>query len=121
LANFLGDLHQALWSELATSHVSIGAVRRELQRTYLDQVEDKLHPPKPANAPALRRPPPNAANSVPPDFAAALRADLMALQREIREATPRAGDAATRAHLMDVGHTIDMILSEKSYISEVAN
>jgi hypothetical protein len=116
LANLIGDLHHGIWSEVTAPSVHIDAFRRNLQYAYLAQLASKINPaPIPTGLPPV----PAAFAFVvapPPDDARALmRADLMDLDAQLRDALPRAADAETRAHILEARHRIDVTLHpEKS-------
>ena len=50
--DFLADLRGGLWRELAEVEVEIDAYRRNVQRTYLDLIDDRLNGPSPAEGDA---------------------------------------------------------------------
>ena len=97
-AEFLADVRGGVWSELAAPRVTIDAYRRNLQRAYLDIVNNKL------NAPAQAAP-----QGLPQGFAAMFvtsgderafyRAELRSLNASLAAAAARATDRATRAHI----------------------
>ncbi len=115
LGEFLGDVRRGIWSELGPGSVRVDAPRRELQRSYLTAVANKIKPPPstvPANLPAqvrARLGPARATSDIKPMF----KAELRALDESLRSALPRAGDAATRAHLQDARDQIEKILDPK--------
>ena len=99
IADLLGDLRGGIWGELSGGG-SIDAWRRTLQREHLVRLAalmtDPATPPTtPAAAQAL-------AEVVSSDIRAMVRADLTALQGQIRARQARGGDATTRAHLAEV-------------------
>ena len=84
--DFLADLRGGLWRELAEVEVEIDAYRRNVQRTYLDLIDDRLNGPSPAQD----------------DARPFLRGELRALDRSIAAALAQVSDRATRLHLEDV-------------------
>jgi len=109
---YLGDVRKGVWSELAGSSVAIDPYRRQLQRSYLDIVNESLNRP-PAAPPAL---PAGFRIYIPPttaDTEAWYRAELKALNEQVGAASGRASDAETRAHLEDVKDRIAKILDPK--------
>ncbi|MEO7104060.1 MAG: zinc-dependent metalloprotease, partial [Gemmatimonadaceae bacterium] len=119
VADLLSDLHHGIWTELGDRGVTIDTYRRSIQRTYLDQLGAKINGSRtdgfsiivlPSRAPNPRREAPTPAPATMVDAKSAMRADLVALRGEIMSAIPRAGDAATRAHLEDSRVAIERIL-----------
>ena len=111
LTEFLADVRRGVWGELGRSPVTIDAHRRELQRSYLTLVNNKVNPPPftpPAGAPAqfIQQIGPARATS---DIRAAFRAQLRALDAELARAVPGAS-GITRAHLEDARDQIRRIL-----------
>jgi len=119
VTDMLSDLHHGVWTELGDAHVTIDAFRRGLQHLYLDQLTSRVRPPKPTSD--LDRLRAVMSSGAPNDYVAAMRLDLTALQSEVARAIPRAADAATRAHLLDVKRTLDGLLSTTTYIIESTN
>ncbi|HEX7121231.1 MAG TPA: zinc-dependent metalloprotease [Gemmatimonadaceae bacterium] len=110
LGELLSDVRRGIWSELAAGSVRIDAFRRELQRTYLDIVDNKINPPPPPqNVPA------QLAGQVGParetsDVRAMFKSELRALDADVARALSRTADRETRAHLEDVRDQIRKIL-----------
>jgi hypothetical protein len=111
-AELLQDLRSGIFSELDTGR-EIDVYRRTLQRMYIEVLDAKINPPPPAegSAQAARRAP-----SGPPQLDAELsdiypvvRAELMALAEDIREASAGAS-GLQQAHLDDLLHRIDAAL-----------
>ena len=72
-----------MWSELAKPATPIDIYRRNLQRSYLDTVDDRLN-----------------GDTAPSDeVRALLRGELRALDAQIRKALPAVTDEVTRRHL----------------------
>lgn len=98
---FLATVRKGIWKELDLGQVKIDPYRRELQRTYLQDINNKLNPP-PAAAAAL---PVAAANGALPrnitsgDERPMYRAELRSLNASILAALPKTTDRETRAHL----------------------
>ena len=110
VAELIGDFSRRLWSELSQPRVSIDLFRRNLQRAYLDQLDNKLNPRSDVASiqAILRRRGSSSAEMA--DARAAMRASLTSLRAQVDAALPRAGDATTRAHLADARTEIDRIL-----------
>jgi hypothetical protein len=96
---YFNILHQNIWQELHTSSVSIDSYRRNLQKTYIGNLQDIFL----ANDPELRE----------TDAASIARADMLKVQKEITQAIPKAKDAITRYHLEDLAMRIKKTLSDK--------
>ena len=75
--------------------VEIDAYRRNVQRTYLDLIDDRLNGRSPAED----------------DARPFLRGELRALDRSIASALAQVSDRPTRLHLEDVQDQIDRILN----------
>ena len=84
--DFLADVRGGLWSELDAAEVEIDAYRRNIQRSYLDLIDDRLNGRSPAED----------------DSRPFLRGELRALDRSIATAMAQVSDRATRLHLEDV-------------------
>jgi hypothetical protein len=113
LADFLADIRGGIWRELSASSVKIDAVRRELQRSYLAQANNKINPPPftpPAGFPQqfLQQIGPARATS---DIRSLFRAELRSIDAGARAALGKTSDRATQAHLEDVRDQIDRILN----------
>ena len=97
LLEMLGDLRSGIWSELS-DRSAIDAFRRNIQRTYLSNVEAVFNSTQ--------------GNVQQSDLIPALRTELKQLKRDI----DRAGnnrDRSTRAHLEDVVERINSILDSE--------
>jgi hypothetical protein len=98
------DLRAGLWSELQGSGgVAVDVYRRNLQRGYLDLVDQRLHPPP---APEGEDPPEPVLSDVRP----VLRGELRWLQGRLANALPRAADEITRLHIQDLQQEVGRIL-----------
>ena len=112
VGDLMTDLRSGVWSELQSGNVRIDVYRRNLQRAYLESLERLLNPPpRPPNQPQFGPPP---RPQYPSDVRAAVRGELVELQRLARAAAGRAGDAMTRLHLRDVEMEIADILEPGS-------
>ncbi|HET9134482.1 MAG TPA: zinc-dependent metalloprotease, partial [Gemmatimonadales bacterium] len=115
LAEYLGDMRKALWSELDRPTVTVDIHRRNLQRAFLDRVDQSLNP-APAAAPAGLPPGFSLPAATPVwgnDVRAMFRAELATLDRSLAAAQGRAGDAVTRVHLADLRTEIKKIQDGK--------
>lgn len=113
IADLLGDTRRAIFSELRARRVAVDAYRRNVQRLWVDALDDKLNPPPvPARpTPAVRRPGSAPPAPMPGDARALMRAELQSLDAAIRQALPRAADRETRAHLADLRYRIGRALN----------
>jgi hypothetical protein len=121
---FLTDVQDGVWGELRQSQPVVDAVRRGLQRSYLDHLKSELKEKEPAEAPRTfpRR---GGTVAVPEgskgtDFRAVARsalheleAQLTSLLRRTSEGAWRVEDPMTRAHLQDCLREIKLILNPK--------
>lgn len=115
LSDMMRDVRTGIFGELSQNGVIIDTYRRELQRTFITALGNKLNPPA-ATLPA-GLPPAFAANFGPAratsDIRAVVLAELRSIDDALRAATPRARDAVTRAHLVDARDRIGKILDPK--------
>jgi len=96
-ADFLNDLRKGIWSELDSSNVKIDAYRRNMQRSYLTVVSDKLNGRVPSTD----------------DQRPYLRGELRTLQAEVTAAIGKTTDRPTKLHLEDVKDQIAKALDPK--------
>jgi hypothetical protein len=90
---FLGDLRAGVWSELAKSGTPINIYRRNLQRSYLDNMDSRLN---------------GSAGST--EVRSLVRGELVALDRQLQAALPGATDEMTKRHLQDCRDEIATML-----------
>jgi hypothetical protein len=98
--DFLADVRKGIWGEVngtVAAAPKIDAYRRNLQRAYLDMMNDRL----------------NGRAAVNDDQRPFIRGELRALNADVARATVRATDRATRMHLEDVRDQIAKILDPK--------
>lgn len=93
-ARFLEDLRHGVWSELFEDSVATDTFRRNLQRAYLELIEERI----------------DDNDAVWNDMRALLRGQLRTLAEEVEVAIPRTADTETLYHLRDVGDEISRIL-----------
>lgn len=112
---FVRDVRRGIFSELGNDRVTIDTYRRELQRSLIAAMGAKINPTTP-NLPA-GLPAQFAANFGPAratsDIQAVFRAEIKALDNDLRTAVGKAGDSITRAHLEDARDRIARILDPK--------
>ncbi len=94
---FLADVRQGIWSELDSNSVKVDAYRRNLQRGYLEIMDNKL----------------NGGQAVTDDARPFIRGELRALDAEIERVLARTADRATRLHLEDARDQIAKALDPK--------
>ncbi len=109
-AEFLADVRNGVWGELFKPKTVIDAYRRNLQRSYLDIVNNKLNGP-----------PPTVPAGLPASFAGLFitngdekgyyRAELRAITAAASAAIAKSGDKATRVHLEAVRDQVNKILN----------
>jgi hypothetical protein len=93
--DFLADVQNGVWSELAAPQVRVDPYRRNLQRAYIDLLADKL----------------NGRAPVTDDYRGLVRAELRALDAKLAKAA--GADKATAAHLADARDQIAKALDPK--------
>jgi hypothetical protein len=108
-SDFLGAVRKGIWKELDGPQVKIDAYRRNLQRAYLDLLNDKLNPPaRTAGLGAAL-----ASSSTSGDERPFYRAELRDLNTSIQGALAKAADRETKAHLEGARDQIAKILDPK--------
>lgn len=95
--DFFADVRKGIWSELNAPQVKIDAYRRNLQRSYLDILNEKLNGRTPINN----------------DSRAFIRGELTTLKATIIAAVAKAPDRATQFHLLDARDQISKILDPR--------
>ena len=97
LEEMLADVRTGIWSELGSRRVSINTYRRNLQRAYLELIDDRL----------------NGENAVTNDLRPLIRGELQELDRALARvlSNRRAVDRITRLHIEDARNTIEKILN----------
>jgi len=95
---FLGDLRKGVWSELDEPGTAIDIYRRNVQRSYLNVVDDRLNGTvKPSD-----------------EVRSLLGGELRALDRQLQTALPGVTDEASRRHVQDSRDQIARILDPPS-------
>jgi len=95
--DFLADVRKGIWRELEDRAIRIDSYRRNLQRGYLELLDERL----------------NGRGPVRDDARPFLRGELQALDATIRATLARAADRATRLHLEDARVQIARVLDPK--------
>ncbi len=115
IPDLFADVRSGVFAEFRGGAVRVDEYRRNLQRGFVDQMERLINtplvtPPPPGFTPfpGFTPPPPR-----PADARAQARLELVDLQTTLRAALPRAGDRATRAHIVDLQARINQILNPR--------
>jgi hypothetical protein len=95
---FLTDLRRGIWKELTTPARPIDLFRRNVQRVYLDTIDNRL----------------NGSVAATDEIRALLRGELRVIDQQIAAALPAATDTATRRHLQDVRESIGTTLDPRA-------
>jgi hypothetical protein len=95
---FLGDLRAGIWRDLATPAAPIDLYRRNVQRGYLQTIDNRLNGPI---APS-------------DEVRALLRGELRVVDQQIARALPAVTDVATRRHLQDAREAIAASLDPRA-------
>jgi len=107
ITDMMADLRSGVWDEMDDSSVRIDTYRRNVQRAFLEAIDNRLHPTEQEMSRAF--------NPVPApwtsDIRGVLRAELEDIDGMAEDALTRAGDAITRVHLRDVRREIARILA----------
>ncbi len=115
LGQFLVDLRAGILTELSSPAPKVDAYRRNLQRAYLELLNERLNVPAPgltAGYPGMPLPPaPNAQD----DQRGAIRAELKAIQGLASAKAAAAGDRASRTHLEDLKDQVAKALDPKAF------
>ena len=96
-SEFFTDVRRAIWSEIDATAVQVDPYRRNLQRAYLDVMNDKI----------------NGRQASASESRSLARNELRTLDGAARTALMRTTDRTTRAHLQDVRDQIARILDPK--------
>ncbi len=108
--DFLTDVRNGIWKELnGTGPIKIDAYRRNLQRSYVELMNDRLNRPAPATPSFPGFTPQPTTEDVRPFF----RGELKAVSAAVAAAIPRAADQETRFHLEDIKDQIAKVLDPK--------
>ncbi len=93
--DFLADLRKGIWGEFYNgSAIKVDAYRRNLQRAYVDTLADRI----------------NGRLAAVDDARAFFRGELKTLDADLRAATVRTTDRATRLHIDDIRTQIERAL-----------
>jgi len=106
LAALMEDVRAGVWTELDEDAVRVDVYRRNLQRSYLQVVDQRLNPDEDERSMFGRSP----VDPLETDIRPVLRGELRMVRDRAEAAAGRATDSMTRLHLEDVVIEIDRIL-----------
>ncbi len=115
LTEFLKDLKKGIWSELITKK-PIEIYRRNLQKSYINILDNLLNPSKPSGNPdpiGILFGISIYVNNDKSDVKSVVRAHLSDLRKEVNAAIALIPETMTRYHLQDVSKRIDNALNPK--------
>ena len=111
-------MRRGVWAELSSGSPRVDAYRRALQRAYVTQMGNKIRPPQATGqqqggfpgggGQGAQAPAPNMG-----EIRNMLRGELRDLDRELAEASGKAGDRETRLHVEGIRAQIKEILEPK--------
>lgn len=108
--DYLADLRKGVWKELdIVGPVKVDTFRRNLQRAYVELIDERLNRPTAAAAMGAAAAPAVATDEVKP----LLRGELKSLNTTITAALARSADRETRLHLEDIKDQIARVLDPK--------
>jgi len=108
--DYLAELRKGIWKEIdAPGPVKVDTFRRNLQRAYVELIDERLNRATATPAAAAATGPAVATDEVRP----LLRGELKTLSATITAALPRAADRTTRLHLEDIKDQIAKVLDPK--------
>ena len=100
LIDYLADLQDGLFAELKAEAPQVDAMRRTLQRSYLDVLEAQMN------------------EGWTGDVRAAARWNLQTLAEALKAAEAKSSDTTTAAHLADLQNQIETILEGSKQSSQ---
>ncbi len=110
--DYLADVRKGVWKEIdAAGPVKIDAFRRNLQRSYVELIDERLN--RATSAPGAAAAAAGAATVATDEVRPLLRGELKTLRTAITAALPRAADRETRLHLEDMQDQIAKVLDPK--------
>ncbi|HEY8387381.1 MAG TPA: zinc-dependent metalloprotease [Parasegetibacter sp.] len=117
LPEMMNDLKSYIWTEL-NSRSAVSVYRRNLQKSYVEQLAALINPPAPAatggaagNLAAMLGG--GGSSAKKSDVISVAKGTLKALKNEIKAAIPGVTDSMTRYHLEDVLERIELALDPK--------
>lgn len=106
----MSDVQRGIWRELQDASPKIDIYRRNLQRVYLEHVKAQMKPPATTAPPTSEIAAIASPSNRLTDFRAVARMSLTELARQLDNASLRAKDRTTLAHLKDCRKEIDVML-----------
>lgn len=110
LDEFMDDLRQGIWSELPAAK-NIDTYRRNLQKAYVERMNDVVNPAKPSGGITISFGP--QVDVQKNDIISVAKGTLRTLRSQIVAAIPKYSDRMSRYHLQDMKDRIDQILDPK--------
>jgi hypothetical protein len=114
--DLFGDMKRGIWSELP-SRSRIDVYRRNLQKSYINILDDLINPPRSSGTTSIVITVLGAGSTTSTeksDIVSVARGHLAGLRSEIRNAANGAPDAMTRYHLQDLVVRIDKALDNNN-------
>lgn len=113
LTDLFDDLRGGIFSEVTAARPSVDAYRRNLQQTFVDQMDRLINTPLVTPLPRGFRPFPGFTPPAPrpADARSLARLELRELQTALGTAAGRAADRTTRAHFLDLQARIAQVLN----------
>lgn len=113
MTDLFSDLKKGIWSELS-SKKPIDVYRRNLQKSYIDILDNLLNPPQTTTIViGLGFGAGTPVNVDKSDIKSLVRAHLSALKNEVTAVAASSTDAMTKYHLQDIAKRIDKALNPK--------
>ena len=110
ITDLFSDMKKGIWSELS-SNKPIDIYRRNLQKSYINVLDNLLNPPPPPSIPGFTFPSSGSSKS---DVSSVVRAHLVSLKKEVTAAAATIADPMSKYHLMDISKRIDKALDPKN-------
>ncbi len=116
MTDLLNDLKKGIWSELS-SKKTIDVYRRNLQKSYINNLDNLINPP-PAAAPAAGGLAAllggsSSSNIKRSDIISVIKVHLQSLKNEVNAAKGSIADPMSKYHLQDIAQRIDNALDPK--------
>jgi len=96
---FISLVHDGIWNNLKGGSIQSDAYRRNLQKVYLNTVNNILGS--------------MSTDDTETDVSSLIRLDVIKIQSQVKQAMNSSSDALTKAHLADINGRIEKILSKK--------